>query len=58
MRKASPNQALETSVTQADLRALVRQLAVQAAREFVASGLTDQQGEAYAQTSRTTPDEP
>lgn len=58
MHNASPKQDIETSVAQGDLRALVRLLAVQAAREFVASGLTGQPGEAHAQSSRTTPDEP
>lgn len=58
MRNALPKQEVETSVAQCDLRALVRLLAVQAAREFVASCLTEQPGEAHAQSSRTTPDEP
>ena len=58
MRKASPKQYIGTSVAQDDLRALVRLLAVHAARELVASGLTDQPGEAHAQTSLSFPDEP
>ncbi len=45
-------------VLQGDLRLLVRLLAVHAAREFVASCLTDQPGEAHAQTPYNPPDEP
>lgn len=58
MRRASPKQEIRTSAAQGDLRALVRLLAVQAAREFVASGLTEQPGEVHVQSSRTPPDEP
>lgn len=45
-------------IAQGDLRLLVRLLAVHAAREFVASCLTDQPGDAHAQTPYNPPDEP
>lgn len=57
MRRASAKQDIETSVAQGDLRLLVRLLAVHAAREFVASCLTDQPGEAHAQRPQNPPDE-
>jgi hypothetical protein len=50
-------QDIEASIAQGDLRLLVRLLAVHAAREFVASCLTDQPGDAHAQTPQNSPDE-
>ncbi len=58
MRRVSRKQDIEASNAQGDLRLLVRLLAVLAAREFVASCLTDQPGEAHAQTPYNPADEP